>query len=141
MTDTRFGEGAWVFQAACFGSDPNLFYPESMDDEAAWAARKVCQGCPVARECLQDALDSNDRFGIRGGLSPKQRTNLLKGRVPQKVRQRPRTRSGFKKTHCKAGHKFTPENTRLYQGKRYCRTCIRDRKRAAYAAQRQAVAA
>lgn len=28
-------------------------------------------------------------------------------------------------THCKHGHEFTEENTRLYNGKRHCRTCAR----------------
>jgi hypothetical protein len=141
MTDTLIA-GFWRELAACQNADPNLFYPESMEDEAAWAARGICGACPVADVCLQDALDSNERFGIRGGLSPKQRSNLLKGRTPKKVRKPPtgRTRA-TKRTHCKAGHEFTPDNTRIYQGKRYCRACIRNRKRAAYAARRQAVAA
>lgn len=29
-------------------------------------------------------------------------------------------------THCKRGHEFTPENTRLYHGRRHCRTCQRE---------------
>lgn len=33
------------------------------------------------------------------------------------------------KTHCKRGHKFTPENTYIYpNGERECRTCARDRR-------------
>lgn len=32
-------------------------------------------------------------------------------------------------THCKRGHEFTPENTRMYKGKRFCRTCGRDQQR------------
>jgi hypothetical protein len=35
------------------------------------------------------------------------------------------------KTHCKRGHEFTEENTRLYRGKRNCRACNRARKVAA----------
>lgn len=31
------------------------------------------------------------------------------------------------KTHCKHGHEFTPENTRIYQGRRTCITCERNR--------------
>jgi hypothetical protein len=30
-------------------------------------------------------------------------------------------------THCKRGHEFTPENTHLYQGRRYCRACQKER--------------
>ena len=32
-------------------------------------------------------------------------------------------------TACKRGHPFTEENTRLYQGRRICRTCVRDQSR------------
>lgn len=32
------------------------------------------------------------------------------------------------KTHCKYGHEFTKENTRLYEGERICKTCINERK-------------
>ena len=30
-------------------------------------------------------------------------------------------------THCPQRHKYTPENTGVYNGKRYCRTCNRNR--------------
>lgn len=29
------------------------------------------------------------------------------------------------KTHCVNGHAFTPENVRMYRGRRYCRECAR----------------
>jgi hypothetical protein len=37
------------------------------------------------------------------------------------------------RTHCKRGHEYTPENTRLrsYDGARLCRECDRERRRAA----------
>jgi hypothetical protein len=31
------------------------------------------------------------------------------------------------KTHCPQGHPYDEENTRLYQGRRYCRQCLKDR--------------
>jgi HNH endonuclease len=34
-----------------------------------------------------------------------------------------------RKTHCKHGHEFTPENTYHDGKKRYCRTCVRERDR------------
>lgn len=35
-----------------------------------------------------------------------------------------------RKTHCKHGHEFTPENTYIYRGReRHCRACWRERKR------------
>lgn len=33
------------------------------------------------------------------------------------------------RTHCGRGHEFTDENTRIYRGERYCRTCGRERMR------------
>jgi hypothetical protein len=41
------------------------------------------------------------------------------------------------KTHCPAGHAYSPENTRLYRGARRCRTCRRAQ-RAAYRARKMA---
>jgi len=37
-----------------------------------------------------------------------------------------------RQTHCKRGHEFTPENTWLYRGLRYCRHCRRIRDREQY---------
>jgi hypothetical protein len=34
------------------------------------------------------------------------------------------------KTHCPQGHAYDEENTLVYQGRRYCRACDRDRKKA-----------
>jgi hypothetical protein len=34
------------------------------------------------------------------------------------------------KTHCPAFHEYNDENTRWYQGRRYCRPCLRDWKAA-----------
>jgi hypothetical protein len=42
-------------------------------------------------------------------------------------------------TRCKRGHAFTPENTRIYRGKRCCRECGRLHCRVAYAPKRKGV--
>lgn len=39
-------------------------------------------------------------------------------------------RSQREKTHCKRGHEFTPENTKVSNGRRHCRACRRLRSRA-----------
>lgn len=33
------------------------------------------------------------------------------------------TAAQLAQTHCKRGHEFTPENTRIYRGMRVCRRC------------------
>jgi HNH endonuclease len=45
----------------------------------------------------------------------KQRTNVLRGISPC-------ARDALK-TACPSGHEYTPENTWVYRGMRYCRTC------------------
>jgi hypothetical protein len=45
---------------------------------------------------------------------------------------RHRGNHGHRKTHCKHGHEFTPENTRIRSdGSQVCRTCHREREREA----------
>lgn len=34
------------------------------------------------------------------------------------------------RTRCRNGHDYTPENTRMYRGRRYCRACHRENERA-----------
>lgn len=45
------------------------------------------------------------------------------------MRAKGRARQGISQanqTHCKSGHPFSRENTRVYAGKRICRVCARD---------------
>lgn len=37
------------------------------------AARRVCAECPVRKECLKHALDNNEKFGVWGGASERER--------------------------------------------------------------------
>ena len=39
-------------------------------------AKKVCRGCEVRAECLEYALEHDERFGIWGGLSERERRRL-----------------------------------------------------------------
>jgi WhiB family redox-sensing transcriptional regulator len=79
----RFAEpedDSWRDDAACQHADPDLFFPDDGDHVAAAQAVAVCRGCPVINACLSDALDTRERFGIRGGLTAKQRRALLTAR-------------------------------------------------------------
>ncbi len=64
----------WHLDAACRGMTPDLFYPERGDSTAE--ARSVCQGCPVQGQCLAFAVTRNERHGIWGDTSVRQRRNL-----------------------------------------------------------------
>jgi len=65
---------AWHDRARCAETDPEMFFPEN--GESARPAKRVCAGCEVAAECLQDALDRGERFGVWGGLSERERRVL-----------------------------------------------------------------
>jgi WhiB family redox-sensing transcriptional regulator len=72
--------GHWAEAALCAQTDPELFFPDKGGTSAP--AKRICAGCLVRAECLQDALDRGERFGIRGGLSERQRRRLAKRPVP-----------------------------------------------------------
>ena len=66
----------WMNKAACRNTDPELFAPAGWDgpalDQIA-QAKTVCGGCPVAVECLAEALAAGDVDTIRGGTTPAER--------------------------------------------------------------------
>ncbi|WP_412753963.1 WhiB family transcriptional regulator [Krasilnikovia sp. M28-CT-15] len=71
-----YGTGDWRDEGLCAQSDPDAFYPDK--NTSALPAKQVCAGCPVRRPCLQYALEHDERFGIWGGLSEKERRALKK---------------------------------------------------------------
>jgi WhiB family transcriptional regulator, redox-sensing transcriptional regulator len=67
----------WREAALCAQVDPELFYPGK--GGPLGPARRVCAACPVQAACLTDALNSRDvSYGIRAGLTPRQRRALLR---------------------------------------------------------------
>jgi hypothetical protein len=74
---------SWEKRSACRDEDPELFFPVSYSGDIAELqieeARAVCRGCPVAAECLRDALEAErgkgrrSRNGIRAGWTPGER--------------------------------------------------------------------
>ncbi len=67
----------WVEQALCAQADPEAFYPEKGGRNNQ--AKAVCSRCPVTSECLAYALEHNERFGIWGGVSERDRRRMQKG--------------------------------------------------------------
>nr|WP_264000490.1 WhiB family transcriptional regulator [Mycolicibacillus trivialis] len=69
----------WQDQALCAQTDPEAFFPEK--GGSTREAKKICQRCPVRGECLEYALAHDERFGIWGGLSERERRRLKRGIV------------------------------------------------------------
>ena len=64
----------WMEDALCAQTDPELFFPEK--GGSTRGAKSVCRPCPVTVECLAYALEHEDRYGIYGGLSERERRKL-----------------------------------------------------------------
>ncbi|MFD6444184.1 MULTISPECIES: WhiB family transcriptional regulator [Promicromonospora] len=69
----------WQERALCAQTDPEAFFPEK--GGSTREAKKVCSGCEVRAECLDYALENDERFGIWGGLSERERRKLKRRAV------------------------------------------------------------
>lgn len=65
---------SWQDRALCAETDPEAFFPEKGGSTAD--AKRVCRACEVRAECLEYALANDERFGIWGGLSERERRRL-----------------------------------------------------------------
>lgn len=70
---------SWQERALCAQTDPEAFFPEK--GGSTREAKKVCLSCDVRSECLEYALSKDERFGIWGGLSERERRKLKKRAV------------------------------------------------------------
>lgn len=70
-------EEQWQERALCAQTDPEAFFPEK--GGSTREAKRICMGCEVRDECLEYALAHDERFGIWGGLSERERRRLKRG--------------------------------------------------------------
>lgn len=75
LLEQRTGE--WQERALCAQTDPEAFFPDK--GGSTREAKRICLGCEVQAKCLEYALDHDERFGIWGGLSERERRRLRKG--------------------------------------------------------------
>ncbi|MFA5891192.1 MAG: WhiB family transcriptional regulator [Actinomycetota bacterium] len=64
----------WQEQALCAYVDPDVFFPEK--GGSSREAKRICAQCTVQEDCLEYALVNDERFGIWGGLSERERRRL-----------------------------------------------------------------
>lgn len=77
--DSRMRQNlAWQAAALCAQTDPEAHFPEK--GGSTRDAKKICNSCDVKDECLEYALDNDERFGIWGGMSERERRKLKAAR-------------------------------------------------------------
>jgi WhiB family transcriptional regulator, redox-sensing transcriptional regulator len=71
----------WQLAGSCRTVDPRLFFhpegergPARRERDAA--ARAVCASCPVIQECRRHALAVREPYGVWGGLTENDRTEM-----------------------------------------------------------------
>ena len=69
----------WQDRALCAQTDPEAFFPEK--GGSTREAKRVCRSCDVRSECLDYALENDERFGIWGGLSERERRRIKRQAV------------------------------------------------------------
>ena len=72
--DVEADDQGWQEQALCAETDPEAFFPEK--GGSTREAKRICGRCDVKAECLEYALGHDERFGIWGGLSERERRKL-----------------------------------------------------------------
>jgi WhiB family transcriptional regulator, redox-sensing transcriptional regulator len=72
LTEVR--EMTWADQALCAEVGGDEWFPEKGDSTRN--AKAVCRRCEVRQACLQYALEHDERFGIWGATSERERRTM-----------------------------------------------------------------
>jgi len=71
----------WMKQAHCAEMydefDLNEENERKVPAEKIKLLRKICEGCPVKQQCLEDTLLFSDEYTFRAGLMPTERKRLM----------------------------------------------------------------
>jgi WhiB family redox-sensing transcriptional regulator len=73
----------WSTFSNCLRVDPDVMFPGEKNEKAIVAAKAVCLGdgasrpaCPVIQQCYAEHLKAGDKYGVWGGLTEEERTQL-----------------------------------------------------------------
>lgn len=68
------GDLSWQDRGLCAQTDPEEFFPDK--GGATRYAKAICAVCPVQAECLDYALANDERFGVWGGTTERDRRKI-----------------------------------------------------------------
>jgi WhiB family transcriptional regulator, redox-sensing transcriptional regulator len=74
LTAPILEERPWAVYAACKDETSMKFFPQNRKEERE--ALAICSICPVVDDCLDHALETNERFGVWGGTTERQRKKM-----------------------------------------------------------------
>ena len=84
---SRYGVQVWAEQALCAQIGGDAWFPDKGTPDEPQTnpvslkdAKRVCLACPVRTPCLDYALKHDERFGVWGGLSERERRRLKRQR-------------------------------------------------------------
>jgi len=126
--DKNGPNGCWVWTAmktaAGYGefwpSGPRMMYAHRLAYELL--VGKIPEGLQIDHLCRNPSCCNPEH------LEPvTQAENMRRGNAGKNTRER---------THCPHGHEYSPENTRIYNGRRFCKQCSLNRNRPARGADR-----
>ena len=80
MTQPDADPSYWQEQGLCKvkGVELNVFFPRR--GESLVPARAICDLCEVEVQCLNEALETNVKYGVWGGKSERERRSIRKQR-------------------------------------------------------------
>ncbi len=76
----------WQEEALCRQHENIIFFGDEGESELEKQGREsrakaICRTCPVQDPCLEFAMDTNQKYGIWGGLTSKERASLKRRRA------------------------------------------------------------
>ncbi len=74
----RLQELWWQVDANCVDEDADLFFPDR--GASTRKAKELCNTCKAQEHCLEYSIVNNEKFGIWGGLSERERRKIRKER-------------------------------------------------------------
>ena len=84
-------DSSWRRNASCKDTDPELFFPIGTTGQALiqiTEAKVVCDECAVRGKCLDFALETNQDWGIWGGMSEDERREIRRRRAAERRNSR-----------------------------------------------------